>query len=385
MRAYERLLNYVKYPTASCESSETCPSTASQLILGRDLVKEMKELGVADAHIDDFGYVYGTIPGNIEHYDGVKIGFLAHMDVTDEAPSENIQAQVITRDGREVVTTDGTTLLGADDKAGVAEIMTMAEYFYTHPEVPHGPIPIAFTVDEEIGRGADHFDVAHFGADFAYTVDGGAFGVIEYETFNAAAARLRFHGVSMHPGYAKDKMVNAADMMFDFYSRFPRDERPETTDRREGYYFLADVEGSVEEATAVLTIRDFDRESFEKRKAFVAATVDGVNAEYAEKGAKIDCEIKDSYYNMLEALKPHWHLVEAMENAIRSLGATPVGEPVRGGTDGSRLSYMGLPCPNLCTGAYNIHSRIEYADVQEMDQCVEVLIHIAKHYATVKP
>lgn len=406
MRAYERLLKYVQYPTASDESCPDCPSSPAQKEFAAALVQEMKELGMSDAKVDEHGYVYGTIPANIPDWNGTTIGFIAHMDVVDVVPYTNVRAKVIhDYDGKEIllhkeqkiylspeqfpsllkykgkdlVVTDGTTLLGADDKAGIADILTMAEYFQNHPEAPHGVIKIAFTPDEEIGRGADLFDVQYFGADFAYTVDGGAFGEVEYETFNAAAAVVSVTGKSIHPGSAKNQMLHAARVAMEFDRMLPEAQRPEYTENREGFYHLTDFAGAEEHAQLKYILRDHDSEKLEEKKRMLRQIAVFLNAKYGE--GTVQIAVEDSYRNMIEQIRPHWHLIETACEEVRALGGEPVSVPVRGGTDGCRLSFMGLPCPNLGTGGHNGHGRLEYACVQEMDKTAELLIRIAQRYA----
>ena len=405
MRAYERLIMYAEYAAASDSTSETCPSTPEQLEFGRALVKEMLELGIKDAHMDEHGYVYGTIEANIENWDGPVIGFIAHMDVVRDVPFENIKPRVVENYdggdivlnpeqglilspdqypslknyvGHDLVVTDGTTLLGADNRAGIAEIMTMAEILLSNPEIKHGTIKIGFTPDEEIGRGADRFDVAGFGADFAYTVDGGAFGEVEYENFNAATAKVTIKGKNIHPGTAKNQMKNASLIAMEFNSLLPAVERPEHTEGYEGFYHLIDLKGIVEEASLTYIIRDHDRDKFEAKKAQMERIADWLNEKYGE--STVTIEITDSYYNMVEEIKPHWHLIETAFEAVKEVGGQPYSIPIRGGTDGARLSFMGLPCPNLGTGSHNHHSKFEYACVQAMDDCTAVLVKIAEKY-----
>lgn len=407
MRAYERLINYAKFETGSDSESTTHPSTPQQLVFGQALVEEMKSLGIKDAAMDENGYVFGTIKANIENWSGTVIGFIAHMDVVDEVSFSNIKTRIIENyDGSEVMinkennvrldpkelpflkdyqgmdllVTDGTTLLGADDKAGIAEILTMAEELYKHPEIKHGMIKIGFTPDEEIGKGADLFDVKKFGADFAYTVDGSAFGEVEYENFNAASATVYFQGVSTHTGYAKDKLMNAPLLAMEFQSMLPVKERPEHTENYEGFYHLDDMEGSVDKAKLHYLLRDHDLSKLAERKAVINDIAQKLNKKYGDNTVRV--EITDTYYNMIEQIKPHWHLIDTAYEAIRELGGTPVSEPVRGGTDGSRLSFMGLPCPNLGTGSHNHHGKSEFACIQSMDKCVELLIKIASKYAS---
>lgn len=410
MRAYERLLTYAQYPTASDSRNPDCPSTEEQLVLARVLVEEMRSMGITDARVDEHGYVYGTIPANIPDWQGVTIGFIAHMDVVRDVPFENVKARVVENyDGGDIVlneqlgivlspdefpmlndyvgddlvVTDGTTLLGADNKAGIAEILTMAEILLTNPDIKHGDIKIAFTPDEEIGRGADKFDVEGFGAQFAYTVDGGAFGEVEYETFNASTAVISIKGKNIHPGTAKGKMKNANLIAAEFTALLPTAERPETTAGYEGFYHLTQMEGTVEEAELVYILRDHDEEKLQQKKETVLQAAEWLNAKYGADTVQV--EIKDSYRNMREMIEPHWHLIENAYWAVRKIGGEPSSKPVRGGTDGARLSFMGLPCPNLGTGSHNHHSTLEFASAQAMDKCVQVLVKLAERYATYKP
>lgn len=394
MRAYERLLNYIQFDTASSEASETCPSTPGQLVLGRALVEEMKSLGVSDAHMDENGYVYGSIPATAEGYPA--IGLIAHMDTVDDVPALPMNARIVEnydggavklaggdtldpaefpelkrRAGKSLIVTDGRTLLGADDKAGVAEILTACEILIGSGK-PHGKVCIAFTPDEEIGCGADRFDVSGFGADYAYTMDGDEVGGIEYENFNAASLRLTFRGKSVHPGSAKGKMINAALLAMEFDSMLPAWERPEHTEGYEGFYHLAEIEGGTERARASYIIRDHDRASFERRKENAARIADFLNAKYGAGSA--ECEVKDSYYNMREVVEPHMHIIRRAEAAWRAAGVEPFSKPIRGGTDGSHLSFEGLPCPNLGTGGMNFHGRFEYIAVEDMDRAVDMLV-----------
>ncbi len=406
MRAYERLIKYTTYPTGSDEHSTTHPSTPEQLVLGQALVKEMKSLGIQDASMDENGYVFGTIESNIENWSGTVIGFVAHMDVVDSVPFTGIKTSIIenydgskiilnaeqnvTLDpndfpylndykGQDLLVTDGTTLLGADDKAGIAEIMTMAEHLYLHPEIKHGTIKIGFTPDEEIGKGADLFDVKKFGADFAYTVDGATFGEVEYETFNAASADVIINGASIHTGDAKDKLINASLLAMEFNNLLPQLERPEYTEQYEGFYHLDKLEGIVDKAKMHYILRDHDLSKLEEKKAVIRNATNQLNAKYGDNTVQV--EIKDTYFNMAEQIKPHWHLIEVAYEAVRELGGTPISRPVRGGTDGSRLSFMGLPCPNLGTGSHNHHGKSEFACIQAMDKCAELLVKIAEKYA----
>lgn len=410
MRAYERLLKYAQYPTASDGASPNCPSTEEQLVLARALAEEMQSMGIADARVDEHGYVYGTIPANIPDWQGVTIGFIAHMDVVRDVPFENVKARVVEKyDGGDIilneelgivlnpaefpiladyvgddlVVTDGTTLLGADNKAGIAEILTMAEFLLNNPDIKHGDIKIAFTPDEEIGRGADKFDVEGFGAGFAYTVDGGAFGEVEYETFNAATAVVSIKGKNIHPGTAKGKMKNANLIAAEFAALLPSGERPETTSDYEGFYHLTEIESTVEEGQLIYILRDHDGEKLEQKKETVLRAAEWLNAKYGADTVRVT--ITDSYRNMKEKIEPHWHLIDNAYWAVREVGGEPISVPVRGGTDGARLSFMGLPCPNLGTGSHNHHSTLEFASVQAMDKCVDVLVKLAERYATYTP
>ena len=394
MRAYERLLNYVQFDTASNEASETCPSTPGQLELGRSLVEEMRLMGISNARMDENGYVYGEIPANAEGFP--TIGLIAHMDTVDCVPALPMRARIVEnydggavqleggdtldpadypelklRAGKDLIVTDGRTLLGADDKAGVAEIMTACEQLLQQ-NLPHGEVRIAFTPDEEIGRGANRFDVKGFGADFAYTVDGDELGGIEYENFNAASAQLTFHGRSVHPGSAKNKLVNAALLAMEFDSLLPPQERPEHTEGYEGFYHLCGVKGETELAESVYILRDHDRARFEARKATVQRIAAYMNEKYG--AGTVECNVQDSYYNMREVIEPRMDIIHRAEAAYRAVGVTPFEKPIRGGTDGSKLSFMGLPCPNLATGGMNYHGRFECIAVQDMDKMAEMLV-----------
>ena len=394
MRAYERLLNYVQFDTASNEASETCPSTPGQLELGRSLVEEMRLMGISNARMDENGYVYGEIPANAEGFP--TIGLIAHMDTVDCVPALPMHARIVenydggavqleggdvldpadypelkNRAGKDLIVTDGRTLLGADDKAGVAEIMTACEQLLSQ-NLPHGEVRIAFTPDEEIGRGADRFDVKGFGADFAYTVDGDELGGIEYENFNAASAQLTFHGRSVHPGSAKNKLINAALLAMEFDSLLPPQERPEHTEGYEGFYHLCGVKGETELAESYYILRDHDRARFEVRKETVARIAAYMNEKYG--AGTVECNVQDSYYNMREVIEPRMDIIRRAENAYRAVGVTPFEKPIRGGTDGSKLSFMGLPCPNLATGGMNYHGRFECIAVQDMDKMAEMLV-----------
>ena len=403
MRAYERFLKYVAYPTMSSEETGTHPSTAKQLVLARELVRELEELGLSNVELDEWGYVYAELPANTDTVCN-NIGFIAHMDTSNEASDENIKARLVEYDGTDIllnpekdiwlkvsdypyiakhkgetlIVTDGTTLLGADDKAGISEILTALERLIKE-NIPHGKISVAFTPDEEIGEGADNFRVERFGADYAYTVDGGELGELEYENFNAASARVEVKGVSIHPGSAKDRMKNAARIAAEFDSRLPKDEIPEKTEGYEGFHHLLSIKGGIEEASLVYIIRDHDRARFEEKKDGFEALAAQMNREYGE--GTVNLTLSDSYFNMREKIEDNLFVVERAKDAMLALGIQPIVTPIRGGTDGARLSFMGLPCPNLSTGGANFHSRFEYASVDSMDKITELLVKIAADVA----
>lgn len=403
MRAYERFLQYVKVYTTSDEESSTHPTTARQLDLGRMLVAQLEELGLKDARLDEYGYVYATLPATPGCEQAAGLGFIAHMDTAPGTSGENVNPQIHENyDGGDVVlpatgavlkpaefpflsemkgqtliTTDGSTLLGADDKAGVAEIMTMVERLIREGR-PHGKICIGFTPDEEVGQGADLFDVDGFGAAYAYTVDGDDVGEISYENFNAAAAAIKIHGLSVHPGSAKNAMRNALSLAMEYHAALPAFECPEHTEGREGFFHLCDLQGDVSEAVFHYIIRDHDADRFAVRKAQMQQVADRLNEKYG--AGTVELELTDSYRNMLEKIRPHFHLVENARAAIRAVGLTPVESPIRGGTDGATLSYKGLPCPNLGTGGFNFHGPMECITVEKMDQAVEVLLNLADLY-----
>ena len=406
-KPYERLIEYANIPSASDENSNTCPSTQSQFVLAQHLEREMKEIGIQDVRICGHGYVYGRIPATVDC--DTVIGFIAHMDVVSEVPCEEPKLRVINKyDGKDILlndaenivmspdeypsllryigkdllVTDGTTILGADDKAGIAEILTMAEYLITHPEIKHGTVMIAFTPDEEIGRGADLFDVNGFGCDFAYTVDGGAFGEVDFETFNAYSARVSISGKSIHPGSAKDKMINSMDVACEFHSMLPAAMKPQHTEGYEGFIHLCGIEGSIEKTEMAYIVRDHDIEKLLKKVDIMKACETFINKKYGD--GTLSLTVKESYRNMAEKIKDHMHLVENAFKAIESLGGTPVSNPVRGGTDGARLSFMGLPCPNLGTGSHNHHGRFEYACCDDMELCAMTLVRICELYAAEK-
>ena len=404
MRAYERFLNYVPVWTTSDETSDTVPSADRELVLARMLVEEMKGLGIADARVDDKGYVYGHIPATPGCEDKPSLGLVAHMDTVADASGENIKPQIIENyDGKDVVlkgsgdilkvdefpylaelkgrtliTTDGTTLLGADDKAGIAEILTVAEEIIKEG-LPHGKICIGFTPDEEIARGAQHFDVEGFGADYAYTLDGDEEGEIQFENFNASTAFITIHGVSVHTGSAKDVMVNSQTIATEIHQMLPVNERPETTEGYEGFYHLVSVQGNVTTTKMKYFIRDFDRRSFDARAQKLRDIAEEMNKKYGE--GKVEVEIVESYYNMREKIEPCMQLIDYAKAAIEHAGITPIVSPVRGGTDGARLSFKGLPCPNLGTGGHAFHGVFEHITVEGMDKAVLIVKDIIRQFA----
>ena len=408
MRPYERLLNYVKYDTASDGASETCPSSEKQLVFARVLEQEMKELGLENVRLDKNGYLYGTVPGNVENYAGPILGFIAHMDVVDDVPSWDIKPRIVENydggdiilegsgaalspaefpelarcKGKSIMVTDGTTLLGADDKAGIAEILTLCEVLLKDNTFKHGPVQVAFTPDEEIGRGADLFDVPGFGADFAYTLDGGAYGELEYENFNAASLKVDIKGKNIHPGSAKDKMKNALTIGMEFEYLLPAQQKPEFTEKYDGFFHLTDMQGDVENAAMRYILRDHDAAKLERKKADARAAADFLNRKYGE--GTVTLTIRDSYQNMADQIRPHWHLVDNAMEAMRRTGVEPVTVPIRGGTDGARLSFMGLPCPNLGTGGGNFHGKLEYCCVEEMDLAVDCMKNLVEIYSAMQ-
>ena len=392
----DRFLKYVSFDTMSDEFSETCPSSAKQKLLGAALVEEMKEMGIVDAFMDEYGYVYGTVPGDPSL---PTIGLIAHMDTSPDASGADIKAKVVEYNGGDVllneekniwlkvsdygslknhvgkhlIVTDGTTLLGADDKAGIAEIMATAEYLLTKGG-KHATLKIGFTPDEEIGRGADKFDVKGFGADYAYTCDGGPIGEIEYENFNAAGAKAEFRGLNIHPGSAKDKMVNSQYIAMEFQSLLPAAQKPEYTTGYEGFIHLTDMEGEVEKSTLRYIIRDHDMAKFAEKKAVLEAAAAFINAKYG--AGTCNLTIRDSYFNMKQCIEPVMFVVDRAKAAMKAVGMEAYEVPIRGGTDGARLSYEGLPCPNLCTGGENYHGRFEFIPAEDMEKCVQMLVQI---------
>ena len=394
----KRFLRYVSYETTSDESSETCPSTANQKVLGAAIVEEMLAMGIADARMDENGYVYGTVPGDPSL---PTVGLIAHMDTAPDASGTDIQARIVEysggdillngekgiylretdyaslkrNHGKHLIVTDGTTLLGADDKAGVAEILAAAEILLTEGG-KHATLKIGFTPDEEIGRGADKFDIQGFGADYAYTADGGTVGEIEYENFNAASACVTFHGLNIHPGSAKDKMVNSQYIAMEYQSLLPAAQKPEYTEGYEGFIHLTDMRGEVENSQLRYIIRDHDMAKFQEKKRRMTAAADFLNDKYG--AGTVEIALRDSYFNMREKIEPCMEIVDRAKEAMALAGMEPKEVPVRGGTDGARLSYEGLPCPNLCTGGENYHGRFEYIPVEDMEQCVKMLVNILR-------
>lgn len=397
-----RFLSYVTIDTQSDADSSTTPSTEKQWDLANKLTMELKKIGMEEVEIDDNAYVMATLPANVAHNVPV-IGFISHFDTSPDFTATNVKPQIIedydgqdiilNRDqdivlspdyfedliqykGQTLITTDGTTLLGADDKAGITEIVTAMEYLINNPQIPHGKIRVGFTPDEEIGRGAHKFDVDKFGAEWAYTMDGSQIGELEYENFNAAGAVVKIKGKIVHPGYAKDKMINSMYIAQDFINSLPRLETPEHTEDRLGFFHLTDIEGDVEETTLKYIIRDHDKDHFEARKEVISKLAKEINSQHGREVVKI--EIKDQYFNMREKIEPVMHIVDIAEEAMKQLDITPNIKPIRGGTDGSQLSFMGLPCPNIFAGGHNFHGRFEYVPVESMQKATEVIIKIAE-------
>ena len=399
MNITERFLKNVSFCTTSDEETNMTPSTPGQMEFAKYLAAELKEIGMQEVTLDENGYVMATLPANVEGKP--TIGFIAHMDTAPDASGKNVKARIVENydgqdivlnaeknivfevakypeildyKGQDIIVTDGTTLLGADDKAGLAEIVTACEYLIQHPEIQHGKIRVGFTPDEEIGQGADHFDVEKFGCDFAYTMDGGAVGELEYENFNAAGCKVKVHGVNVHPGYGYHKMINSMRIANHFATMLPRWETPEHTQGYEGFYHLIAMNGSVEETTLQYIIRDHDRARFESRKREIEHLARKINQEYGE--GTVEVEIRDQYYNMREKVEPVMHIVTLVEEAMKEVGVTPKVQPIRGGTDGARLSFEGLPCPNIFAGGVNFHSRFEYLPIPSMEKAMEVILQI---------
>lgn len=401
MTVVDRFLKYVKFDTESSTETGTTPSTPGQMVLARELEKELHEMGLEDISLDEKGYIMATLPANTDKK-VPTIGFVAHMDTSPDLTGKDVNPQIVKNyDGKDIIlnkelniilspndfpemqdyigqdliVTDGKTLLGADDKAGIAEILTAIKYLKDHPEIKHGKIRIGFTPDEEIGAGADYFDVEKFGCEWAYTMDGGPIGELEYENFNAAGVKINIQGRSVHPGYAKDKMVNALVVANRLVSLLPSNERPEHTTGYEGFYHLTNISGTVDAATVGYIIRDHDREIFEKRKQTMLDTIAFINKLYPD---STTVEIKDQYYNMREKVEPVKHVVDLAFEAMTAVGVTPIVKPIRGGTDGARLSFMGLPCPNIFAGGHNFHGRYEFVPIQSMEKAVQVIVKIAE-------
>lgn len=400
MTLTERFLRYVSFETTSSEQSPTTPSTSTQMLLAKAIRDELLEMGLQDVSLDNKGYLMATLPANTDAKKPV-IGFIAHLDTSPDASGRNIAARIVknydgsdivlnpTKNivlqtavypeilhyiGNDIIVTDGTTLLGADDKAGVAEIITAMEYLLQNPQIQHGKVRIGFTPDEEIGRGADFFDVKKFGAEWAYTMDGGSVGELEYENFNAASAKIVFSGINVHPGSAYKKMRNALLLATRFAQQLPSEETPATTQGYQGFYHLVGMTGTVEEASLSYIIRDHDRFRFEARKHIINKLADDINSEYGEQVAVVT--IRDQYYNMKEKVEPVMHIIDLAKQAIAQAGVTPIVKPIRGGTDGARLSYEGLPCPNIFAGGENFHSRFEYLPIQSMNKAYQTILNI---------
>ena len=401
MNITERFLKYVSFCTTSDEETNMTPSTPGQMEFAKYLASELKEIGMQEVTLDENGYVMATLPANVEGKP--TIGFIAHMDTAPDASGKNVKARIVENydgqdillnaeknivfevakypeildyKGQDIIVTDGTTLLGADDKAGLAEIVTACEYLIQHPDIQHGKIRVGFTPDEEIGQGADHFDVEKFGCDFAYTMDGGAVGELEYENFNAAGCKVKVHGVNVHPGYGYHKMINSMRIANQFATMLPRWETPEHTQGYEGFYHLIAMNGSVEETTLQYIIRDHDRARFESRKREIEHLARKINQEYGE--GTVEVEIRDQYYNRREKVEPVMHIVTLVEEAMKEVGVTPKVQPIRGGTDGARLSFEGLPCPNIFAGGVNFHSRFEYLPIPSMEKAMQVILQIVQ-------
>lgn len=401
----ERFLKYVKYDTKSDGESGVTPSSEGQKVFAKELVIELEKMGIKNVTMDDNGYVMAELPSNLEKQVPV-IGFIAHMDTSPDMSGKEVNSQIIKNYdgsdivlneaeniimkvedfpevknyiGKDIITTDGTTLLGADDKAGIAEIITAMEYLINNPEIKHGTIKVGFTPDEEIGQGADHFNVKGFGADFAYTIDGGPIGELEYENFNAAGAKITVNGRNVHPGYATGKLINSMLIASEFSSMLPKDETPECTKDYEGFYHLTSFKGEVEETKLQYIIRDFDKNNFEKRKSFITELVEDLNSKYG--AGTVLLEMKDQYYNMKEKIEPVKHLVDNAFEAMKQAGVVPKVTPIRGGTDGARLSFMGLPTPNIFTGGHNFHGKYEFIPTFAMEKAVEVILEIVEIYS----
>ena len=398
----DRFLRYVKFDTQSDTETGLTPSTPGQMVLAKELAKELEDIGLQNVSVDENGYVMGILPSNLDR-EVPKVGFVAHMDTSPDFTGKNVKPNLVENynglditlneeqnivmkvkdfpellkyKGQTLITTNGTTLLGADDKAGIAEIITALEYLVQHPEIKHGAVHVGFTPDEEIGKGADYFDVKKFGADFAYTLDGGELGELQYENFNAAFAKITFHGRNVHPGMAKDKMINSMSIANEFMLRLPKDEVPERTEGYEGFYHLISINGDVENTSLQYIIRDFDLENYKTRKKCIKDLCNEFNQKFGE--GSVHLELTNQYYNMKEKIEPVKYIVDIAETAMREVGIDPIVIPIRGGTDGSRLSYMGLPCPNIFAGGHNFHGRFEYIPVESMKKAVNVILKIVE-------
>lgn len=405
MNPTDRFLKYVSFDTQSSEETGTTPSTPGQMVLARELVKELQTIGLEDISLDDKCYLMATLPANTKKEDVPTIGFIAHLDTSPDASGANIKPRIVHYDGgdillneedrtvlsprqfpelkeyvgQDIIVTDGRTLLGADDKAGVAAIIEAMAYLKEHPEIEHGKIRIGFTPDEEIGAGADHFDVEKFGCQWAYTIDGGQIGELEFENFNAAAAKVTFRGLNVHPGYAKNKMKNASFLAMEFASWVPVVQRPEHTDGYEGFFHLTNICGTVEEATLLYIIRDHERSLFEEKKSLLQALVKRMNEMHPD---STTLELRDQYYNMREVVEPKKYIIDYAFRAMTAVGVTPLVKPIRGGTDGARLSFMGLPCPNIFAGGHNFHGRFEFLPIPSLVKCTQTIAKIAELVAT---
>ena len=405
MNITDRFLKYVSFTTTSDENTNMTPSTPGQMVFAVYLVEELNKIGLEDVNLDKNGYIMATLPANTDKVIPT-IGFISHMDTSPDMSGRHVKPRIITNydgenivlneekniifdtnkypeilqyKGQDIIVTDGTTLLGADDKAGIAEIVTAMEYLIAHPEIKHGKIRVGFTPDEEIGQGADHFNVQRFAADWAYTMDGGEIGELEYENFNAAGAKVHFKGINVHPGYAYHKMLNSMRIAQQFVGMLPRHETPEHTEGYEGFFHLTNIEGTVENTTVSYIIRDHDRDRFERRKKEFEHLVHKINAEFGENTATLN--MKDQYYNMREKIEPVMHIIDLAFEAMKQVGVTPNVKPIRGGTDGARLSFEGLPCPNIFAGGHNFHGRFEYLPVQSLEKAMLVIVKIIENLA----
>lgn len=403
----ERFLKYVKIDTQSNEESTTCPSTEKQFDLAKVIIEDLKEIGMSDISMDENGYIMATLPSNIDK-EVPTVGFIAHMDTAPDYSGKDVKPRIVENydggeiilneaqntvmspvdfpelpnyKGQDLIVTDGTTLLGADNKAGIAEILEAMDYLVKHPEIKHGEIKVGFTPDEEIGRGANLFNVEKFGAKYAYTIDGGEIGELEYENFNAATATIKINGRNIHPGTAKNKMVNSAIIGMELNAMLPSDQRPEHTEKYEGFFLLINMSGTVENTSMTYIIRDHDREKFAVKKELMGDIAEYLNKKYG--AGCVELEIKDSYFNMREKIEPVMEVVEIAKKSMEEAGVTPIIKPIRGGTDGARLSYMGLPCPNIFTGGHNFHGKFEYIPVQSMKKSVEVIVKVVENYTKI--